>query len=632
MRTLRHLFFVYLLCFTSTSLYAEPENCVALKGNGLWVTSHFSALARYVEYAGAPDGMSGASSGAVSSFFYESILMSPLLENTSEQEKNELIALLLKSVPQSIADAIQLVIADELSTLSKDPFYKTIAQLLLADNKKSFDLSFAINTVAKDLAILFENKDSVESTFVIIDAIDEQGYFPGLGSLFIPKVRSYLVDNHEKMKTMSLELHELVKSESMSFDSVLPLLPDELLAIYLEKIYTDIFNNKYPLKFLPRLINKSFLDSLISDKENWTLDKQGLKDVISFFVTFDNDFSQLLTNPSIISLDVVIELTSALNDFYAYGGQIDGNNKVVARWHKLFKSQLEKSKAKSWYELPKEWREEYKNNILLPSLKLFLEGPIPLQTKRDKDIVGDRLHVAIANGVLVGDQLLEDFSVLQKSLNTGDLDNNEKKNRVDEFVNQQEKLINYFKIGYFTSKSDALTIESNIFAQNDLKSKRYTNLGSASWRKVIVMSASEPGLGSIGTSASYGYDKTKFISLGGWADLAPTQVLKAMQCKTTAIIARMGKKSKLSSGIYKALGEETSKINEIHDYLDTSSSNAKALSSADVVFCHNTLAYSPINLIALAQDSYNPTEIIDQRTEPGSKSQYHGCGGDGFLP
>ncbi len=632
MHTLRYLFFVYLLSLISPSIHAAPENCVALKGNGLWVTSHFSALARYVEYAGAPDGISGASSGAVSSFFYESISMSPLLKNTSEQEKNEMMALLLKSVPQSIADAIELVISDELSTLSEDPFYETLAQLLLSDKKTSFDASLAINALVTDMAILFENRASVESVFVIIDAIDDQGYFPGLGNLFIPEVRRYLIENHAQMKSMSLELNELNKSETMSFHRILAILPDELLSIYIKKIYTDIFENKYPLKFLPRLLNKSFVDSLILDKEKWTLDKKGVQDVIYFFLAFDNDFGQLLTNPSIISLDVVVELTSALNDFYAYGAKIDGNDKVVSNWRKLFNSQLGKSKAKSWYDLPKEWREEYKNNILLPSLKLFLKGPIPLQTKRDKDFIGDRLHVAIANGVLVDDQLFEDFSALQESLKAGDLDTNEKRTRTDEFINQHGKLINYFKIGYFTSKADALTIGSNISDQNDLKSRRYTNLGRASWRKAIVMSASEPGLGSIDTSFSYGYNGSKFISLGGWADLSPTQVLKSMECKTTSIIARIGVKSKLSSGMYKALGEEASKTNDVLDYLNASSSNAKSLSAADVIFCHNTQAYSPMDLIALAQDSYNPTEIVDKRLNSGSQSHYIGCGGSGFLP
>ena len=628
---LRYLFFVYFFSFLSTPLNAAPENCVALKGNGPWVTSHFNALARYVEYAGAPDALSGSSSGAVSSFFYESILMSPLLEDVSEEEKENLIALLLKSLPQSIADAIGLVITDELKILSSDPFYATIAKLLAMETNMSLDSSVVINAVVTDMAILFENKATVESVFVIIDAVDQQGFLPGVSDLFIPEVRRYLINHSAEMKSIALELNELNKAENLEFDEVLAILPDDLLAIYLEKIYTDIFSNKHQLKFLPRLINKEFVDSLVTDKAEWNLNKKQILDVISFFVTLDNDISQLLINPSIINLDVVVELTSALNDFYAYAGNINGKDTIKDKWHELFKLQLENSKAKSWYELPAAWRDEYKISILLPALKTFLTGSVPLQTIRDKDFVGDRLHVAIGNGVLVGDRLVEDFEVLQKSLKTGDLDINEKKAKIEEFVNEHDKLINHFKVGYFTSQADAITIESNISDQKDTKSKRYTNLGRATWRQAIVMSVSEPGLGSIATSASYGYKKSKFVSLAGWADLAPTQVLKAMQCKTTAIITRIGNESKLSTGIYKALGEKVSKISEVHNYLDPESSNSTALSKADIVFCHNTLKYSPLDLRGLAHDSYNPTEIIDQRLNPGSISKYHGCGGSDFL-
>ena len=607
---------------------------MALKGNGVRITSHFPSLARYVEYAGAPDGLAGGSSGAVSSFFYESISMNPMLKDVSEQEKRKILSLLLKSVPRTITSSIEIVVSEELAILSKDPFYEALNNIFQSKKKKKKKSKpfFNFLDLLKNMAPLFENEEAVRGVLAIIDAVDESGIYPGLSALFTPRAREYLINNAAAMKAIALQITALDQAKQFSIDTIIPLVPDDLLAIYLEKIYTDLFTAKYPLKFLPRLLNKEFVDSLIIDRGKWYVDKNRIGKLIHFVSTLDTDINYLLEIPAMLNFDLIVEVTAALNDFYAYGGNVDGAEEIITTWREIFQAQVGKAKGKSWNDLPAEWKEDYKNRVLKPFWQKTLSGSIPLVTKRDKDFVGDHMHIAVANGVLYDDDLVEDFKRLKTKLNQRTTSEDVVKFEIDQFLNKYGKMIDYFRAGYFTGEDDAVVIAANISKYDDPKSKRYLNLGKISWSKALVMSVSEPGFGAIETASHYGYDKMNFVSLAGWSDLAPVQILKSMQCKTTAIIARAGKRSTLSVNLHRVLGEDDQGIDRVHDYKQAASSNSVALSEADIVFCNNAQAYLGLDLTGLTYDGYNPTEIIDRRENDSASSKYLGCGGVSPMP
>ena len=82
----------------TVSLNESPKFCAAMRGNGTHVISHFGSLARIVEDYGVIDGMAGGSSGSISSFFYESILLNPTVESLTGESKQAAIRLMLKSM------------------------------------------------------------------------------------------------------------------------------------------------------------------------------------------------------------------------------------------------------------------------------------------------------------------------------------------------------------------------------------------------------------------------------------------------------------------------------------------------------------------------------------------------------
>ena len=75
----------------------ESGMCVAIRGNGPLITSHWHSLARITEEYGAPVGFAGGSSASVTGFLYDSILLNPAVQPGAEL-RDEKIALLLKSL------------------------------------------------------------------------------------------------------------------------------------------------------------------------------------------------------------------------------------------------------------------------------------------------------------------------------------------------------------------------------------------------------------------------------------------------------------------------------------------------------------------------------------------------------
>ena len=95
---------VALLITISTSSEAGEKVCTTLRGNGFHIPAHFGALARISEQMGTVEAISTSSSGAMSAFLYESIMMNPLIRDADSSRCNsvqcrERVSFLLKSFP-----------------------------------------------------------------------------------------------------------------------------------------------------------------------------------------------------------------------------------------------------------------------------------------------------------------------------------------------------------------------------------------------------------------------------------------------------------------------------------------------------------------------------------------------------
>lgn len=84
------------------------NTCVAIRGNGHYITAHFGGLARLVEDIGPIDAIAGGSSGAISAFIYESMAMNPNIEHCAkctETQRRTRLSLLLKSTRGLVTSA-----------------------------------------------------------------------------------------------------------------------------------------------------------------------------------------------------------------------------------------------------------------------------------------------------------------------------------------------------------------------------------------------------------------------------------------------------------------------------------------------------------------------------------------------
>ncbi len=135
--------------------------CAAVRGNGHYIMTHFTSLARIVEHYGVIDGLAGGSSGSITQFLYESMHMNPDLRTcgagkcTDEQTAARL-ALLLKSV-MGYAEAVGgsdeaqsiMALVSSFSKVKADFDAKGIAALASSD----------ANAAAVEIKKILENDD-----------------------------------------------------------------------------------------------------------------------------------------------------------------------------------------------------------------------------------------------------------------------------------------------------------------------------------------------------------------------------------------------------------------------------------------------------------------------------------------
>ncbi len=81
-----------------------PESCIAIRGNGARLFAHFGALGRYHEYYPPAQAIAGGSSGSITSFLYESMMLNPLLsqcdgKECTPEEARLRLSFMLKSLP-----------------------------------------------------------------------------------------------------------------------------------------------------------------------------------------------------------------------------------------------------------------------------------------------------------------------------------------------------------------------------------------------------------------------------------------------------------------------------------------------------------------------------------------------------
>ncbi len=154
---------------------------------------------------------------------------------------------------------------------------------------------------------------------------------------------------------------------------------------------------------------------------------------------------------------------------------------------------------------------------------------------------------------------------------------------------------------------------------SDGKSKKAVNLGSAkTWREILEKSPQEPSLGryvEFASEEAHASTNPGAVSLGGWADLHPVQVLKAAGCakviyvtrrteETSFITAGSPTPERKPSGLAELLGMKKSDYDEIYSLSSTTSAFSKALAQADGIWCSHWNDFSATQQYEIGGDSW----------------------------
>jgi hypothetical protein len=153
-------------------------------------------------------------------------------------------------------------------------------------------------------------------------------------------------------------------------------------------------------------------------------------------------------------------------------------------------------------------------------------------------------------------------------------------------------------------------------SSNDWKAKKAIDLGSKStWRQILEKSPQEPSLGKYVAFES-NEQLAGAVSLGGWADLHPVQVLKAAGCQEVIYLTRRTDETvfiskgppfenRKPSGLAELLGMNKTGFENIYSLDNPESSFSSALKAADGAWCTDWNKFSAYEQVGIALDAWD---------------------------
>lgn len=337
------------------------------------------------------------------------------------------------------------------------------------------------------------------------------------------------------------------------------------------------------------------LFNMLKDSSNLAFNVSEIKTSITQLGAFSVDDNRLFFREGVLNWSALAPLFGRVGDFYAgYGRGAGFNRGQLGSW-------LEACAYKT-QDLP--WSEAAKitidggtcGSVFTGLVEGFRkEARATNYSSRIDERVGDAkspLRKLISTAVIEGDAVKAYEAALEPYKNgafkTGSVPFH------PEFGD-----VNF---GYWGSQSDLELVKRNTKGYTDLKTKKFSSLGSdATWRQVLAASPAEPGLSRFVALSDGRY------SGGGWSDLAPALVLKNIGCQQVIYVTREGDESNFATKIAKQAGMSSTDWSALYDLENETSSYAFSVKTADGVWCTNWNGF---------KDSEMPAEVLDSFSAP----------------
>lgn len=343
---------------------------------------------------------------------------------------------------------------------------------------------------------------------------------------------------------------------------------------------------------------------------------QETKSALTSITAFRADDQQIFFREGIVNFAKLAEIMGRLAQFYA------GYDPVDAAGMREFLSACgsAQSRGKTWRALTsldaggQSCGERYR--ALFRSFSKAYVGHESGFPNRLDETIGESLPSIVSTSIVEGQ---EDVAAFHEAL----------KNYRDAKEPNFSVPFSRIRFGYWMPPGIAADTAARMARNEDLKSRKFLSLGSAPWRQALTSSPAEPGLAR-GVELIDG----RRVSLGGWSDLAPVQVLKAAGCDKVVYITRESGETpfitqptpltsgRARSGLAEQLGMSEEERSGLYDLGNPDSSFARAVKGAEAVWCTDWNRFGDTELEGIFNEAYEARLVARHDFFTTGKSPY----------
>lgn len=605
--------------------------CVAVRGNGPLITSHFGVLAQIMEEHGPVAGVAGGSSGSITSFLTESIMNNPLLDDC--RPRVSLLNVDGRFPPDQVAAQLEpeLACSPDERRARAALLYKSLigyfGTLTASEEALAIEALWALRAANEGVEAEGAD-DAIEGADAQGEAVDEEGQ----AHPAIEAVRSALTllqsrDLRELINGEVLDLIISFKGIAFAKDIIGALKAaaafepgDHHMFIRPGVIDFEAFGRKLGRlasfyagpKLRVEISEMSQPVFAIADLEGygpyWALEAgdlerasdgggdPGLSGLPGAILTFDDAYRWFLDGCAEQSVGMTWDELKDLPVDACAGKDGCEDERVAVR---------PISCGELFSELVGTYRQEFRQNEsdyysrADDQIGFFGSKPSEITTLATTGVIGSSQGKATWEAAR--DTYFDEVSVPAEAW---DIQLTDDPSTTDVFL------------GYWGASNVLSAVETGIGRWSDIKSKLYRSLGSATWEEILSASPAEPGMAA-GVPLSSGD-----ISVGGWSDPHPVMVLKSTgACDEVYYITKRGEEGTFARGVQAQLGGEAVEP-AFYDLDDPSSSFNVSLLEADRTYCTSWDGISPAKPDEVFADGYRAADVV---TGPGDGTSIRGC-------
>ncbi|MFM8270685.1 MAG: hypothetical protein ACKN9V_10900 [Pseudomonadota bacterium] len=535
---------------TDTGFYSpeRPRMCAALRGNGDKVIAHLASMAGIVERFGVIDGAAGSSSSAISVFLYESALVNPLVWNCGSNP------------------------CDEQTVRSRLSFQLKMGELVVKNFLNSPMVKQALDT--DNPANQAEAKQGEDFL--------KYGFHPRTKGLFKRLKRRII--HRFAWRIMANKFYQFTALSGADFIN--------------REILGDI---------------EQYLIDLPAQKR-WEI----MRAVNA--LDFNNSDVSILFREGIVDFPRLYRKVGIVADFLAGRGGAYPRAKMTQlfdsscvssalgmSWDEFIKTSLGKNCENKVGSLMRGYFDVYRNSD-------------PIANSRLNDPIGGALKsvvpvsVIVQGGVDKVQKAYREYKLLYET-NRPDPAPGRFEDAYKAWTDRTSQIRfdldfeNELLYGYWGRYSDLKKIANSWSPSDEVKSQKFTPLGTMAWRDVLLTSPVEPGLSKINPLKDTEDHRAAGVSgymAGGWVDLHPTQVARMIGCEKVIYITReWPEDNEFAEGLVKFFKIPEARRKSIYDINDPMSSFNQSLKEADAIWCTNWGQFKMFELAPMATQSFH---------------------------